>query len=86
MVKTRHFPQDPKCPAVQPKKRRLQGEEFNSINGFLSYGWVVEVDEFVCVSVCVCVCVYTHMNAHVYPFLFLLIYQRRGDLLSSKME
>ena len=60
MVKTLHFPQDPKCPAMQPKKRRLQGEEFNSINGFLSYGWVVEVDEFVCVSVCVCVCVHPH--------------------------
>lgn len=79
MVKTLHFAQEPKCPAVQPKKRHLQGKKRNNINGFLSDGWVVEVDE--------CVCVYTHVNVHVYTFFFFcLIYQSWGDLLSSKME
>ena len=69
MVKTLHFPQEPKCPAVQPKKRHLQGKKCNNINGFLSDGWVVEVDE----CVCVCVYVYTHVNVHVYTFFFFFL-------------
>lgn len=80
MVKTLHFAQEPKCPAVQPKKRHLQGKKRNNINGFLSDGWVVEVDE------CVCVCVHPRECARLYFFFFCLIYQSWGDLLSSKME
>ena len=64
MVKTLCFPQDPKCPAAQPKKQHLQGKKRNNINSFLSYGWVVEVDE------CVCVCVHPRECARLYFSFF----------------